>query len=855
MSIYREEAMEALLEALQRKDFPSSQIMALRMLSSLSGHLGASRKPYMESWLLKIAGFDQPYNAMMRGEETKTSNTELAAMKEEEKATRTWEKRMAFVLTNHERGMVFKSLEECFKSNSIEIAKSCLVVATWLVYMLYSFPDCGIRDVACKSLLDKFINVLQSSKNLEEKILAALALRGFISEPGGLQEMGYMPKVWKTLRRLKKNCIVVHDIMKALMNLPSIDAADLWSCVEGPELDVSINGEILSMIHIRNRLISSHSDGTIKVWDTGKSTPRLIQEAREHSKAVTCLYVPPACDKLYSGSLDKTIRVWSIKQEEIHCIQVHDVKEAVLALAANASFACFSLKEMELRFIIGQGFQRALTSTNKSSAWQWMGKNFTVVVLATLSRRDLGTHTSSTFYSGAKKLLGKQTIYAVEIHNGLLYASGSSVDGIAGKVFKLSSKAVIGTLPAGLDIQQTAVNNDFIFTASKCGTIEVWLKDRLTKIAYIKTGSRNARITSIASDAHGQKLFAGTSDGRLQANSTILNGDRYVPPLIAAQLNYLLATVLSRQGDVIYNAMYPLAAPDIIFGPEDESFQPVYGSNGKSRKSSLADWNSKDPARLLSLLSSSVLVCVKSVRVVTDIDQKCLILLPNCMIQIMPLSFGFQEPHEWGIEMYMTSGTDKVVFPVGKKQSTPPPPRLKLVSSAELKAIFSIEDFRLPPWLDGMCTAEYLPTLEEMLESQVVNIFHIINFPFLNRLKMQSVCRTRRKFITALVPLFGRPIEADPVFCRRATFLASSGVFTFLVHFSLSLQFPKQQPGLILQSSQHFNSNGMPVKSPNLAEYPWSPRWESSEMADRIFDFLVDECLNFKKYCNQLNQQ
>lgn len=91
---------------------------------------------------------------------------------------------MAFVLSNHEKGLIFKALGECLVSNSVEIAKSSLVVATWLVYMLYSFPDCGIRDVACKSLLDKFINVLQSSKNLEEKILAALALRGFVSEPG-----------------------------------------------------------------------------------------------------------------------------------------------------------------------------------------------------------------------------------------------------------------------------------------------------------------------------------------------------------------------------------------------------------------------------------------------------------------------------------------------------------------------------------------------------------------------------------------------------------------------------------------------------------------------------------------------
>lgn len=30
------------------------------------------------------------------------------------------------------------------------------------------------------------------------------------------------------------------------------------------------------------------------------------------------------------------------------------------------------------------------------------------------------------------------------------------------------------------------------------------------------------------------------------------------------------------------------------------------------------------------------------------------------------------------------------------------PPRLKLVSSPELKALFSVEDFRLPSWVDGM---------------------------------------------------------------------------------------------------------------------------------------------------------
>ncbi|CAA0818559.1 Unknown protein [Striga hermonthica] len=366
-----------------------------------------------------------------------------------------------------------------------------------------------------------------------------------------------------------------------------------------------------------------------------------------------------------------------------------------------------------------------------------------------------------------------------------------------------------------------------------------------------------------------------------------------VPPLINAQINYLLnncpfpvkveqiwsgcknPSLLDRftlvipfcldyiRWDVIYNAMYPLAAPDVIFGPEDESFQPYSGGTGKSSQNSLADWNSKDPSRLLSLIVElrNAYMAYQRQRIGKVDDERLKFELSTML------------PRE-GMEMYLSSGTEKpeevrfaiplldkdlyklvagstwrhpqkiylqIVFPVGKKYSTAPPARPKLISTPELKALFSIEDFRLPPWSDGMCIAEYLPILEEMLGSQMKDAVTSVE--------------TRRKFISALAPLFGRPIEADPVYCRRATFLASSGVFNFLVHFSISLQFPKQQPALMLQSSQHFNSQGIPVKSPSITEYPWSPRWGPSQMAERLFDFLADESLNFKKYCNQLNQQ
>lgn len=103
---------------------------------------------------------------------------------EEEKAISSWEKRVAFVLSNHDKGSIFKALVECLRSNSLEIAKSCLVTSTWLINMLSVLPDTGAKIVARKCLLDEFINVLQSSNNLEEKILATLALKTFVHDPG-----------------------------------------------------------------------------------------------------------------------------------------------------------------------------------------------------------------------------------------------------------------------------------------------------------------------------------------------------------------------------------------------------------------------------------------------------------------------------------------------------------------------------------------------------------------------------------------------------------------------------------------------------------------------------------------------
>lgn len=522
MSIFREEAVEALIEALRKKDFPSSQVMALDALLSLSGRFSTTGISLTESWLLKTAGFDQTYNALVKAEKYREQKNEsMELMAEEEKLASSWEKHVAFVLCKHEKGSIFKALEECINSNSLEMARSCLVIATWLIHAVSNLPDTGVRDIARKCLLHPFINVLQSSRNLEEKILSALALKCFINNQDALKELGvYAKSICKSLRKLKSSSIVVKDILEALMKLPSVNAKDLWSCAEAGELESSANGEVLSLVHLKGRMFSSHSDGTIKVWEAGKSTLRLIQEVREHTKAVTCLVVPSSGGKLYSGSLDKTIRVWTINSEEIHCIEVHDVKEVVLGLAANARFACFASQATGIKVYNWSGTPKQINfNKNVKCLLINNSKLYCGCTNYIIQEVDLSKGTSATFFSGTKKLLGKQAIHALYVHGDLLFAGGSSVDGTAGKVFSLSTKEVIATLPTGSDIHCITANNDFVFIGTKSGITDVYLRERLVRVASIKTGGgrESSKITSLASDSEGEMLYTGSSSGKIQA--------------------------------------------------------------------------------------------------------------------------------------------------------------------------------------------------------------------------------------------------------------------------------------------------------------------------------------------------
>lgn len=83
----------------------------------------------------------------------------------------------------------------------------------------------------------------------------------------------------------------------------------MWSHKEINQVDCSANGEVTSVVYLKNYIFSGHSDGTLKVWEGSENILRLVHEAQEHTKAITSLSVLHSEEKIFSGSLDRSIRV------------------------------------------------------------------------------------------------------------------------------------------------------------------------------------------------------------------------------------------------------------------------------------------------------------------------------------------------------------------------------------------------------------------------------------------------------------------------------------------------------------------------------------------------------------------
>ncbi|KAG5225691.1 E3 ubiquitin-protein ligase [Salix suchowensis] len=520
MSIYREEAIESLISSLRNSEFPAAQIAAAETIVSLQGRFTVSGKSLTRSFLLKQAGLGKPYQNLMRMEQPGKLSGEVEENLEEERAAEEWERRMAFALVSYDFGLLFEALAEGLRSRRTELRSACFVSATWLVHMLGILPDTGIRSAARVCFLKLLIEIFTSSEDIENKVLSLLALNSFIKDPEGLHDLtSSMKDIKKDLRELRKSSSLAFEILKVLSAGHDSSTAELWTHNELVQVDCSENGEVLAIAFYNDKIFSGHSDGTIKVWTGKGSILHLIQEIREHTKAVTSLAVLQPGEKLYSGSLDRTERVWSVGNESLTCVQVHDMKDQVNNLVVANGISCFIPQGAGVKVHSWNGGSKLLNPNKHVKCLSLAhGKLYCGCHDSSIQEIDLTTGTAATIQHGSRKLLGKANpIHAIQVQNGLVYSASSPLDGAAVKIWNASNYDLVGSIPSILEVRCMAISSDLIYMGCKAGSVEIWdRKKQQSRVEILQTGT-NDKVLCMALNANEDVLVIGTSTGQIQA--------------------------------------------------------------------------------------------------------------------------------------------------------------------------------------------------------------------------------------------------------------------------------------------------------------------------------------------------
>lgn len=518
MSIYREEAMDALISCLRDSDFPTAQISAAETIMSLQGRFNTSGQPLARYFLLERAGLTKNHRKPFGSENISDALGEVELTREEDKATDEWERKMAFVLVNHDFGLLLEPLAKGLKSKCAALFSACFVSATWLSHMLGTLPDTGILEAARIFLLDHFLSIFTMTTDIEGKALALLAINSFVHEPEGLQYLSSdMKNIMRGLKEFRRSTPLAFDMLKVLCEGQD-SSTELWSHHELFKVDCSRNGEVLSIAHCKDRIISGHSDGTMKVWSVKGTNLHLLQEIQEHSKGVTSLAVAESEEKLYSGSLDKTIKVWSLGSDIVQCIQVHDVKEQIHNLVVSKSVACFIPHGVGIRVYSWAGESKLLNSSKHVKCLNLMhGKLYCGCHDSSIQEVDLATGTVSYIHSGSRKLLGKANpIHALQVYDEQLFSASTALDGAAVKIRCRSNYGVIGSLSTAMDVRTMAVGSNLTYLGGKGGVVEIWSREKHNKIDALQIG-RNCKVVCMSLNEREDVLVIGTSDGRIQA--------------------------------------------------------------------------------------------------------------------------------------------------------------------------------------------------------------------------------------------------------------------------------------------------------------------------------------------------
>ncbi|KAJ4981082.1 hypothetical protein NE237_031919 [Protea cynaroides] len=179
-SVYREEAVDAIIASLDCETCEKVQEQSGRALLLLGGRFSYMGKSSMETWLLEQAGFDEcSEDDAFDGKEIVVDN--FVQLNEEDEATNDWLRRTASVLLTSGSKRLLIALTKSMANGIPCLARASLITVAWLSSFLSSIQDASLQSMACLILVPQLLESLKYDKALEERVLASFSLMNLIN--------------------------------------------------------------------------------------------------------------------------------------------------------------------------------------------------------------------------------------------------------------------------------------------------------------------------------------------------------------------------------------------------------------------------------------------------------------------------------------------------------------------------------------------------------------------------------------------------------------------------------------------------------------------------------------------------
>nr|GEV92609.1 hypothetical protein [Tanacetum cinerariifolium] len=187
-SVYREEAIDAIIEALDPQSCNEDvEEQAAKALLILGGRYAYTGTPEAEKWILKEAGYDE---SLEGGSHGRYYVVERSKHMNDDDEIEHWQRKAAMALWMSGSEKLIRALGKCISNGIPCLARASLVTVSWMSKFVHTVGDGDIlRSIAVSSLVRKLIQSMNHDSTIEERVLASFSLLALSKSSGLLFEI------------------------------------------------------------------------------------------------------------------------------------------------------------------------------------------------------------------------------------------------------------------------------------------------------------------------------------------------------------------------------------------------------------------------------------------------------------------------------------------------------------------------------------------------------------------------------------------------------------------------------------------------------------------------------------------